>query len=299
MKNHPKKLFVIYSILVTSLITIAATTVTDVLKLRPASLPTSGSTGEIRMDSSTSKPKFWNGAAWAQMGGGGLGVNYFSDEDADTVSNVVEFDDASAIVDGTGGSPNVTSSSETSSPIYGTASYKLSKDAADRQWEGWSVDSETLPEIAQSGPTVVKFRYKTSANYVAGDVGVYTYGDDSGLSACNSNQNGTISNNLPYSAVPVEYVCEVSLNSSNTTVRVILGVLTTNASAYDVTIDLVSMGPDRTVNAPIVERIDDCTFTGSWVSNTTYSAECLRIGDQLHADIEVAVTGAPTSAALR
>lgn len=80
-----------------------------------------------------------------QVGAGaGGGVNYHDDFDCDNISKVSTYDDVTAATDGTGGTPNVTASSETSSPIAGTASYKLTKDAADRQHEGWAIDSDTL-----------------------------------------------------------------------------------------------------------------------------------------------------------
>lgn len=73
----------VFGILLVALIASAATGVFDTLYLRPGSLPSAGTLGHIRLDSSDSKPKFWDGTEWEEIGseilgnatiGGTLGV---------------------------------------------------------------------------------------------------------------------------------------------------------------------------------------------------------------------------------
>ncbi len=67
-----------------------------------------------------------------------------------TVGNVVAFADAagSAPVDGTGGAPTCTIARSVSSPLDGIASYLFTKDAANRQGEGFSTDIALQPSDA-------------------------------------------------------------------------------------------------------------------------------------------------------
>lgn len=67
-----------------------------------------------------------------------------------SVGNAVAFADAAgtAPVDGNGGSPTVTITRTTSTPLEGNASYLFTKDAANRQGEGWSEDYILQPSDA-------------------------------------------------------------------------------------------------------------------------------------------------------
>lgn len=67
-----------------------------------------------------------------------------------SVGNAVAFADAAgtAPVDGTGGSPTVTITRTISTPLEGNASYLFTKDAANRQGEGWSEDYILQPSDA-------------------------------------------------------------------------------------------------------------------------------------------------------
>lgn len=137
----------------------------------------------------------------------GGSVTYFEDFEADSDSNVAPYDDVSEATDLTGGSPNVTKNSETSAPLSETASYKLLKDAADRQHEGWSIASQTLGRMETTGPKSIwiSFAYETSADYVSGDVQIFTYRVGSNtLEACNTIE---ASNDLPAAPDGGTYTC--------------------------------------------------------------------------------------------
>ena len=119
-------------------------------------------TGLCIYNSDTDALNIYDSANWVAVGsgaggGGGLARQYFSDRDADDTSKVATYDDGAVTepVDGTGGSPSTaTVSSETTDPIFGSASYLLSKSAADGQGEGWGIITDvTLDEAADAGRT--------------------------------------------------------------------------------------------------------------------------------------------------
>lgn len=84
-----------------------ATGIFDVLRLRGSTLPSTGTTGDIRFDNTTSSVKFWNGSQWSEMGGGGgssginiMAENNFNAEDA-VVSPWTESGDGTLYIEDT------------------------------------------------------------------------------------------------------------------------------------------------------------------------------------------------------
>lgn len=195
--------------------------------------------------------------SWGAAGGGASGVTYHSDFDCDDDTKVSTYDDgASTPTDGTGGTVNYASvSSETSSPLSGAASYKLSKSANNAQGEGWAIDSDSLDYLeSTTGQTVaISFNYKTSANFVAGDVFVYVYRVGSNtLEALNMIQGSSMTNSLPAASGGGLYVGWITGNSSDTSFRLIFHQASTNANAVDILIDRLTMGPSSKVQTGIV-----------------------------------------------
>lgn len=236
-------------------------------------------------------------------GGGGSGtgsINYFQDYQADDQGTyVAEFDDSSAIVDGTGGTAsNLSQSSETTNPLSGSTSYKLTKAAANASFEGWSMDTDTPDRTSTvGGETVyITFNYETSANYnnsgSGEQVSIYVYRVGSNtLEACNTRDvlSGTFTNALPVAPDGGQYQCVTTLESTDTAVRVIFGITGTGTSTWDLVVDKIKVGPDAVVTAPIVTEWQefDMVITGS-VSNPTKatsptadSAYWRRVGDSM------------------
>jgi hypothetical protein len=106
--------------------------------------------GAIYYDTSTDTYKGDDGTNlidFGSGGGGGDGLNYLEGTNSDfetTVGDWVAYADAAAATpaDGTGGVPNVTFTRTTTAAdiLRGAASGKLTKDAVNRQGEGFSVD---------------------------------------------------------------------------------------------------------------------------------------------------------------
>lgn len=254
-----------------------------------ASLPTTCVDGQFRYDTTSAKLVQCNANTWAQISGsGGGGLSYFDDLDADTVSNVTTYDDgASTPTDGTGGTVNYAStSSETSAPLVGDASYKLSKSANNAQGEGWAVDSETLDSVVAGGGSAfwVQFYYKTSANYAADEVKVYAYRAGSNtLESLNSFQGSSMSNSLPVCSGVCEYAGWLTASSSDTSIRLIFHIAGTAATAYDITVDRIRGGPSAVVQSGIMG--DWQSYTPTWtnltVGNAIQTFKWRRVGDSM------------------
>jgi hypothetical protein len=270
-----------------------------------ASLPTTCVDGQFRYDTTSAKLVQCNANTWAQISGsGGGGLSYFDDLDADTISNVTTYDDgASTPTDGMGGTVNYAStSSETSAPLVGDASYKLSKSANNAQGEGWAVDSETLDSVVAGGGSAfwVQFYYKTSANYAADEVKVYAYRAGSNtLEALNSFQGSSMSNSLPVCSGVCEYAGWLTASSSDTSIRLIFHIAGTAATAYDITVDRIRGGPSAVVQSGIMGDLEEVTGytlstgTGS-ISNATLTTFESRQGDKMLVVWSIAFTGTST-----
>lgn len=272
-----------------------------------ASSPSTPSSGDRKLYSKTDGKLYHKGSDGVERkvgSGSGASVNYWPDFDCDDISKVVAYDDGlPAPVDGVGGTTSVTSSLETSSPLAGTGSYKLSKGASNLQGEGWSLTSDSLDDLEAGGGNNIwiDFSYKTSANFVADDVKVYVYRVGSNtLEALNTFQGSSMSNTLPVAANGARYTGWVTCSSSDTSIRLILHCASTSALAYDIYMDRLSMGPSAQVQAGI--QSDWQSYTPTWtvisgsnpaIGNGTISGRKRRVGDTQ--EIEIQITSGTTT----
>lgn len=178
------------------------------------------------------------------QGGGGAGgdptfINYFVDPDfeATPVGTVPENfstynDGATAVpVDGTGGSvTGVTFLASDSSPIRGTVSGVLTKDAANRQGMGLAY-TFTIPSVDKSTLALVRFELLCSTDYAAGDIVLYVYDVTNSTLITPSN---TSLPDLPTNGGKHQYTF---LLGTGTQYRLLWHIATTNASAYTVKFD--------------------------------------------------------------
>ncbi len=238
-----------------------------------------------------------------QPAGGGNGVNFVSNPDAevDTTGWITYQDAAQATpVDATGGAPTVTFTRSTSSPLTGSGSFLITKDAANRQGEGASY-AITIDTASQAKVMQIDFDYLVgSGTFVAGsssadsDIEVYIY--DVTNSALI--QPSTYKLFSASSTVPSHFTANFQSASNSTSYRVIFHTATTSASAYTLKLDTVSVSPSRYVyGTPITDWLA-FTPTGGWSANTTYTGWYRRVGDSAEFMYKVALAGAPTSASL-
>jgi hypothetical protein len=166
-------------------------------------------------------------------------INYFTDGGFERGSNGViptgwaQYNDGASAtpVDGTGGSAvaQVTMLCTTSSPIRGTLSAVISKDANNRQGVGYSFPF-TISNADKGITAGVNFELLTSANYVSGDMVFYIY------DATNSVLITPRSVSLPALPSYGKFFSDYGL-TAGTSYRFILHIATTSALAYTVTLD--------------------------------------------------------------
>jgi len=261
--------------------------------------------GTLAYDTTLNTPVFDDGAAFVQITGGGGGsgtgaINHLTGDDVDaesTVGNWLAYADAAGVdpVDGTAGAPTTTVTRTIASPLRGTGSFLLTKDAADRQGEGGSVDfaierADSLTPLRQE----VKFNYEASAAFVTGDdsdLKVFIYDVDQASLISIQNNSVRFANGIVSVPFDVEDVTSVNY-------RLILHIATVNASAWTFTFDNVSVGPVTSLAGAAMTDWEEYTPTGTWVSNTTYNGRWRRVGDSMELQLGIELTGVPTATSL-
>jgi len=234
------------------------------------------------------------GVAWGTASTGTGEINYIDNPNAEanttgwaTYANTVA---AATPEDGDGGSPTVTWTRQSSVILRGNHSFKLTKDAANRQGEGASYDF-TIKDQDTSKKLKIQFDFKTDedAAYSSGDLTVYIY----------DVTNTTLITPVDTDIIDGQNIFQTSFNSTtSTSYRLIFHVATTNASAWDAYIDNVIVGPGMVSQGAAIGPAESVTVTGSWTNNTTYTAFETRVGEWAHYEIEVACSGAPNSTTL-
>jgi hypothetical protein len=189
-------------------------------------------------------------------------VNYFTDGGFERGSNGVipsgwvQYNDGAVAVpvDGTGGAAvaQVTMLCTTSSPIRGTLSAVISKDANNRQGVGYSFPF-TISNADKGITAGVNFELVTSANYVSGDMVFYIY------DVTNSTLITPRSVSLPALPSYGKFFSDYGL-TAGTSYRFILHIATTSALAYTVTLDTM-------VNTTTRVAVPG-SIVGEWLSYT-------------------------------
>lgn len=242
-----------------------------------------------------------NGSALVAVGSGsgGGGINYLSansDAETDTTGYATYADAAGVVpVDGTGGSPNVTFTRTTSSPLRGTASFLFTKDAANRQGQGasynFNLDSADGGKVMQ-----LTFDYAiASGTYATGDLAVYVIHDPNGTPKVIQPSAYQIENVGVNSTARMTFQTEVSAQLDYT---LCFHVASTSASAYTVKLDNVQLGPQV---VPLGATVTDWTsFTVSSLSAisgtlTNYTVEAWKkqVGDVGSYRYKLTFNGAP------
>lgn len=189
-------------------------------------------------------------------GGGGTGINLLTNGDGETdLIGWNTYADAAGVapVDGAGGSPNITWTLTSLNPLRGNGSFLLTKDAANRQGQGVSVDIDVdnadrghIVEIRGEGKLI-------SGSYAKGDVRFFVY--DVANSAVIEGAPRDLEANT--SGAPYRYraVFQVPINA--TTLRLCFHVATTSALAYSLQFDTLEFGPPvRAYGSPITDPQD-------------------------------------------
>lgn len=223
-----------------------------------ASDPASPTTTDVYYNTTTNEFKYYNGTDWKTLGSAlASGINYVTNPDFESsATDWSAYADAaqSTPEDGTGGSPTVTITRTTTDPQRGTGSGLITKDAANRQGEGVSTDF-TIDRADRNKQIYISADIETSANYVKDDIQVFVYDVTNATLITPSRSGDNTRVTASFSA------------TDSTSYRLIFHVASTNALAYTVKVDNVSVGPDVLIDSPIVT--DWVEYTPEWTATTT------------------------------
>ena len=161
-------------------------------------------------------------------------------------------------VNGTGGSPSVTWTQTTTSPLDGTGSFVFTKDAVNRQGQGASYNF-TIDSASQAKVLNITFDYIVgSGTFVAGasgvdsDLEVYIY-DVTNSVLIQPTTYKLFSNS---STVAAQFTGTFQTPYNSTSYRLIIHCATTSASAYTVKFDNVAVSPSNyTYGTPITDWV--------------------------------------------
>lgn len=240
-----------------------------------------------------------NGSILSQIGSGSGqgGINYITNYGLeDDATGYSTFADAaqSTPVDGTAGSPTVTATRNTTTPLRGTADLNFVKDAANRQGEGFSYDF-TIDSADKGRVLEIGFDYEIlSGTYTTGDMTVWIY-DVTNAVLLPQPSGNSIAN---ITVVGQHGQCTFQSAINSTSYRLIFHVSTTSASAYTLAFDNISVGPQLKTTGAMISDWVSYTPAGSWTSNSTYTGKWRRIGDSVELQIYVTLSGAPTAVEL-
>lgn len=250
-------------------------------------------TGLVVFNTDTGALNVYSGSAWAAVGSGSGsgqgGINYITNPDAETdTTGWAAYADAAGTspVDGTGGSPTaaITRTTTGGEVLRGDASFKIAKDAANRQGEGVSFDF-TVDPADQSSVLRISFDYSASSAFDYGDasspasdpsdVVVYIYDKDGASLIQPAGFSLDGSGHFSGEFQPTD-------NSSND-YRLTLHIAGTNASAWDFFVDNVQVGPQpRVSGVPASDWVDIgslVTISAGFGTATNVSIFQRRVGD--------------------
>ena len=212
--------------------------------------------GQTIYNSDTDSIDYWDGAAWKSLNQFNLANrNYFSDGNAQDISKFDLYNDGGPTpTDGIGGlvSPNLTKSLNTSSPIIGTSSYRMSKGGSvDLQGHGFSMTTDiTLDAPVKAGePITVQFRYRTSANFAVGDVKMFVYLDGPNtVQALNGfRDDGVFTNDLGATGGNIgQFTANINATANTFAIRIIGHIAATTTTNWDIDVDEITIGSRST-----------------------------------------------------
>lgn len=164
--------------------------------------------------------------------GGAAGINYVEQWD---------FEDG-LISDWTDNSVSVTLSLESTSPLIGTYSLKAAKSAASANGTYVSNAIVDIDPMFETSMMTVEFYYETTANFVSGDMEVEVYDVENS----NAIYAGTLTGPRGKFTGDIQ-TAPFGGGANEGKYRVRLKYATTNANAYDIVIDNVIFGPQKSV----------------------------------------------------
>ena len=197
---------------------------------------------------------------------------------------------------------NLAISSETSNPLIGAGSLKITKAASDQDADYVTLRQFTVETIHQD-PTVmeVDFGYKISdisGSYSDGDLAVYIY-DVTNATSISVTPEDVMANSLSS-----KFFCEFQTSAAGSVYEVRMRVNNTNVNSFSILIDGYNeakwyVGPQRgKTSGPVISDEKDLNVTLTNFGNAVATiSKYWRVGSLLHGNIEVTIgNGLPTGA---
>ena len=267
---------------------------TDVVTLDgQGSTPTSPSSGFYKLyvkDSTNKLTVLDSSGNETSVGAGGGGINLITNGDAESgTTGWATYADAAGTrpVDGTGGSPNVTWTTSSSSPLYGVNSFLFTKDAANRQGQGASF-TFTVQPAHQAKVLNISFDYiVSSGTFVAGtsstdsDIIAYIY-DVTNSQLIEPSSIKLLSNS---SSIADRFNATFQTSATGTSYRLILHCASTSASAYVVKFDNIQVSPSNySYGTPITDWQSYTPTTQGFGTITNAEFYWRRVGSNIELD---------------
>ena len=278
------------------------------LRLTPQSAdPSNPVQGQLYYSDGTARPKglyAYKDGVWSETGAGSSTIRYIDENFEASVDSLVVYNDSAASDptrpdDATGGSvtTELVVSAETTSPLVGTQSARISKDAVNRQGFGAAILSDTVDLAYSNSVHTVEFLWKADdGNYAAGDVSLWVVHPTTGtVEALNFRTAlGEYTNELPTTGSSGTRILS-ELTPIDDTYRVVVHVGSTSATAWDVDVDDIKVGPQRLLpgiyqNSATLDLTGSGDFTGGEV-------EVVRVGDMVTVSVSDSITHASTNQA--
>lgn len=210
--------------------------------------------GTLLYANDTDKFYLDDGSTLKEVGSGAGEINFISNGDAEANTNGwVTYADAAGTrpVDGTGGSPAVTFTRTTTTPLSGQASFLFTKDAVNRQGQGASANF-TIDLASRAKVLKVSFDYIVASGTFAagstttdGDLIVYLY-DVTNARLIEPSSFKLFSNS---STIADSYEANFQTSSDSSSYRLIFHCASTSAAAYSLEIDNVKVSPDSVLSS--------------------------------------------------
>ena len=211
-------------------------------------------TGLEIFNTSTGVLNVYDGSSWGAVGSGAGEINYISGGDAEsdttgwaTYANTVAGSTPDA--GGTGGSPTgLTLTTQATTVLRGSKSFKLVKAAANHQGEGISYD---FTIDSADGNKLLKFAdvYNTDGTYTDEDIAFFIYDVTNGVLITPSD-NGFIGVDKDGSSSGARTIGWASTDSLS--YRAIFHITESTSNAYDMYFDDVIVGPGSVATGAVI-----------------------------------------------
>lgn len=232
----------------------------------------------------TKKAYIDNGTSLVAVGSGSGGaVNLITDGDAENaISSIfVPYDDGGVAfpIDGTGGSPTVTTSITSTNPLTGAKSYLLTKPASVVQGQGWSIPFTVDPSYRAKVLKISVDYIVNSGTFTAGsslvysDIIWYVY-DVTNSTLIEPSSTKMLSNS---STLSDKFEATFQTSATGSSYRLIAHMATGFSTAFELKVDNITVSPSVYVyGTPITDMASVSTVTLSSGTNVNLSQHFQR-----------------------